>query len=68
MKCQILFSEKKNKKTIINLSSAEFAHSAVSVKEELKEVSSKRSFTLKKRKEFAYLVATLFLSLSMSDM
>ena len=34
MKCQILFSGgKKNKKNIINLSSAEFAPSTVSVKE-----------------------------------
>ena len=30
MKCQNLFS-RKNKKTIINLASAEFAHSVVSV-------------------------------------
>ena len=30
MKCQILFFFKKNKKNIINLSSAEFVHSMVS--------------------------------------
>ena len=32
MKCQILFS-RKNKKNMISLSSAEFAHSMVSVKQ-----------------------------------
>ena len=35
MNCQILFSRKNKKKNIISLSSAEFAHSIISVKTEI---------------------------------
>ena len=56
MKCQILFS-RKNKKNIANLSSAESAHSIVSVKEAtcarefphtVKEIKQGLNFKLKK--------------------